>query len=152
MALHLPPFNHCLVEGPATDGGDEQHGQRDAGHAAEEAEEGQVDHGGDGRAEIGGEAGVVPKEVAKPRVEEGGVEVGEGDVCVEEEAEEVRERLEGDAVGGPGAVVVHFGDAGAAVAAVVCAKGFRGCAFLAPARGEGLVDRGGFGRGVGRRR
>lgn len=140
MALHLPAFDHGLVENPAADGGDEQHEESDARHAANEAEEGEVDHSADGRAEIGGEAGVVPKEEAEPRIEEDDVEVGEGHVGVEEESEEMRERLEGDAVGGPGAVVVHFGDAGAAVAAMVCAEWFWGCAFLAPASWEGLVD------------
>lgn len=99
-----------------------------------------MDHSGDGGAEVGGEAGVVPKEEAKARVEEDDVEVGKGDVCIEKEAEEMRKGLEGDAVGGPRAVVVHFGDAGATVAAVVGAEGFRGGAFLAPASGEGLVD------------
>ena len=40
-----------------------------------------------------------------------GLEEGEACGCGEEEAEEVREGGVGDAVGGPGAVVVHFGDA-----------------------------------------
>lgn len=140
MSLHFPAFNHSLVEDPAADGSDEKHGESDASDATNEAEECEVDHSGDGGAEVGGKAGVVPKEEAKARVEEDDVEVGEGDVGVEEEAEEMWESLEGDAVGGPGTVVVHFGDAGAAVAAVVGAEGFRGCAFLAPASGEGLVD------------
>lgn len=150
MPFHLPSFDHGLVEHPATDGGDEQYEESDAGDAAEKAEEGEVDHGGDGGAQVGGKAGVVPEEEAEARVEKSGVEVGEGDVGVEEEAKEVREGLERDAVGGPGAVVIHLGDTGAAVAAVVCTKRLGCCAFFAPAGGEGLID-GGIGRRGGGR-
>lgn len=60
-------------------------------------------------------------------------EVYEGDVGVEEEAEEVREGGERDTVVGPGAVVVHTGDAAGAVAAVVGSGRFKSLAFLAEA-------------------
>lgn len=108
-----------------------------------------MDHYGYGRAQVRGQAGVVPEEVAEARVQQPGEEVPQGEVSVEEEAEKVGESLQRDTVGGPGTVVVHLGDAGLAVFAVVGAKGLRGGAFLAPAgccrdrhRNDGMLGRG----------
>lgn len=53
-------------------------------------------------------------------------------VCVYEEAQEVRKGRHGDAVLGPGTVVVHLGDASLAVAAVVRPGGFRRLTLFAP--------------------
>ena len=60
-------------------------------------------------AQVGGEVAVFPED--GDAGEEEVFEPGEAGRGVEEEAEEVGEGGVGDAVGGPGAVVVHFGDA-----------------------------------------
>lgn len=55
-----------------------------------------------------------------------------GQICVDEEAQEVRERRHGDAVPRPGTMMVHFRDASLAKAAVMGPRRLRGLALLAP--------------------
>ena len=67
-----------------------------------------MNHGPDGRAEVSGHIAIVPD--YEETNEEVVGEDGHADYGVEDEAKEVGEGDEGDAVSGPGAVVVHFRD------------------------------------------
>jgi len=64
--------------------------------------------------------------------EEEVLEEGEAEGGVEEEAQEVGEGGVADAVVGPGAVVVHFGDASFTLFTVVGSRWFRGIALSTP--------------------
>lgn len=131
MALDLPALNHRRIEQPPLNRRPQQYPQRQTRHPSHKRKNRQPRELRERRAEVRGQmAGLVEPVEALEKERQ---KRPEGDVGEDEEAEEVWEGLERDAVAGPRAVVVHLWDAAATGAAVVRARGFRGAAFSAPA-------------------
>lgn len=138
VALDLPALDHGHVEQPAADRGGEEDAQRQRREARRQRERRE-------RHQLRRRRPQVRREV--PRGPERGEplphEVAEGPerrVRVREEPQEVRERLQRDAVARPRTVVVHLRHAAAAALAVVRARRLRGRAFAAPAAAGGGAD------------
>lgn len=109
MPRDLPALDSRRIDREAPQIADEEDGEGEEGDTIYREggeEEGQFQQRG---AEVGGQVAGVPQ--VEEAGEVVGLEEGEARGGGEEEAQEVREGGVRDAVGGPGAVVVHFGDA-----------------------------------------
>jgi len=130
VAFDFPAFDHGCVCCETINGSYQEDGEREECCAVDHEEDHEMGEGPDGWAEVGGEVAVLPD--YEGTGEEVIGEYRHTDDGVEDKAEEVGEGGVGDAICGPGAMMVHFGNASSTLSAMMRSWGLQSFAFLTP--------------------